>query len=125
MLNGNREQTTQVLLAAAIKHSHLLGGGVIDIALREQWRLYAKQLEPPVWRDYLDACRGRDPDMSDWSDSTRVRLRSTVYSVLVDSGYLDNARSLALRRVYLDPLVVRRLAESGEKYALWCMDVTE
>jgi hypothetical protein len=120
---GDREEAVQVLLAASVKHSRLLGD-FMDIVLREQWSAFERHLDKHHWEDYLAGCRTRDPDMPHWSESTRLRLRSSVYSILAEAGYLENTRSLALRRVFVPAEVKRLLEEAGERYALRCLEVT-
>lgn len=68
--DGDRVQATQAVLAGTVKTSALLGD-FMDIALREQRTLFAPApaLELRVWSDYIDGCRGRDPDMPRWSQT--------------------------------------------------------
>jgi hypothetical protein len=99
--NGGREQATQAALAGAVKHSRLLGD-FMDIAIREQRALFAKKLEPRMWNDYIAGCRGRDPDMPHWSDTTVAKLRSVVFSMLAEAAYLKDTRSLLLQNVFVD-----------------------
>jgi len=121
--SGERDQAIQVLLVGAIKHSRLLGD-FMDLVIREKWAGFDAVLNSHTWDDYLEGCRARDPAMPAWSDSTRKRLRSSVYSILAETGYLENTRSLALKRVFIDPTVKRLLEETSEKYALRCLEVT-
>jgi hypothetical protein len=99
--DGGREQATQAVFAGAIKDSRLLGD-FMDVAIREQRTLYAEKLEHHMWNDYIAGCRGRDPDMPHWSDSTVDRLRSAVLSMLSEAGYLENTRTLRLQTVFVD-----------------------
>jgi hypothetical protein len=75
--DGSGTVATHAVLAAAVKHSPLLGD-FLDLVVREQYRLFAKALSNRLWDDYLDGCRERDPDMPRWHDSTRRRLRSST-----------------------------------------------
>lgn len=122
--DGTMEQATQSCFAAAIKDSRLLGD-FLDITLREQLALFAKKLAKRNWMDYLEGCRGRDPEMPQWSDSTISRLRSAVYSMLAESGYLEDTKSLKLQSVYLDPGLSAYLKDRSERYILRCMEVTQ
>jgi hypothetical protein len=118
------EQATQAVFAGAIKHSRLLGD-FMDIAIREQRTLFAKKLEHHMWNDYIAGCRGRDPDMPHWSDSTTARLRSAVLSMLSEAGYLESTRSLQLQNVFVDEQLSSYLRERDEAYVLRCMEVME
>jgi Putative inner membrane protein (DUF1819) len=50
------------VLAAAIKHSHLLGD-FLDLYMREQYRMFSPALSKKSWEDYVSDCRGRDREM--------------------------------------------------------------
>ena len=122
--DGGLELATQATFAGAVKNSRLLGD-FLDIALREQQALFAKQLEPRVWLDYTEGCRGRDPDMPLWSDATLARLRSAVFSMLAEAGYLSDTRTLALQNVFVDQRLSDYLRDCGESYVLRCLEVAE
>ncbi len=64
--DGGREQATQAAFAGAVKNSRLLGD-FMNITLREQRTLFAEKLEYRMWTEYIEGCRGRDPDMPHWS----------------------------------------------------------
>lgn len=90
--DGSNIVATQACLAAAIKHSPLLGD-FLDLVVREQYRLFRPELSKQLWEDYLMDCRGRDPEMPRWNESTRRRLRSSVFQALAQVGYLENTRN--------------------------------
>ena len=89
--DGSVPLATHACLAAAVKHSPLLGD-FLDIAVREQYRLFRSALSNPIWEHFIEDCRNRDPGMSDWTESTVARLRSTVFAILAQAGYVENAR---------------------------------
>lgn len=122
--DGGREQATQAAFAAAVKNSRLLGD-FMDITMREQKALFAERLEYRMWTDHIEGCRGRDPDMPHWSDATVARLRSAVFSMLAEAGYLKDTRSLLLQNVFVDAQLAGHLRERGEGYVLRCLEVAE
>lgn len=122
--DGDREQAIQAALAGAIKNSRLLGD-FMDLTMRDQRALFAKKLEYRMWNEYIVGCRGRDPDMPYWSDTTVARLRSAVFSMLSEAGYLKDTRSLGLQNVFVDNQLAAILRHQGETYVLRCMEVTE
>ena len=122
--DGDLEQATQAAFAAAVKHSRLLGD-FMDITIREQRALFAKHLENRMWTEYIGGCRGRDPDMPHWSDTTVARLRSAVFSMLAEAGYLEDTRTLLLQNVFVDEQLAAHLRDRGETYVLRCMEVAE
>lgn len=121
--DGDRELATQTCFAGAVKNSRLLGD-FMDITMREQVSLFSKHLEPRMWTDYIAGCRGRDPDMPHWTDATVAKLRSSVFSMLAEAGYVNNTRELVLQNVFIDPALAAYLRERGEKYVLRCLEVT-
>ena len=122
--DGGRDQATQAAFAGAVKHSRLLGD-FMDLTIREQRALFAKHLENRMWIEYIEGCRGRDPDMPHWSDSTLARLRSAVFSMLAEASYLKDTRSLLLQNVFVDDQLAAYLRDRGETYVLRCMEVSQ
>ena len=122
--DGGRELATQAAFAGAVKHSRLLGD-FMDLAMREQRAVFCKKLEPRMWTEYIAGCRGRDPDMPHWSDATVAKLRSVVFSMLAEAGYLKDTRSLLLQNVFVDCQLAAYLRDRGESYVLRCLEVTE
>ena len=122
--DGDRIQATQAVFAGAVKNSRLLGD-FMDIMLREQRASFAKKLEYRMWNDYIAGCLGRDPDMPHWSDATVARLRSAVFSMLAEAGYLKDTRSLLLQNVFVDAQLAAYLRACGETYVLRFMEVAE
>ena len=120
--DGKGDVATHAVLTAALKHSRLLAD-FFDLVVREQYRLFAKVLSNKVWEDFLDGCRERDPDMPAWHESTRNRLRSSVFQTLAQAGYIENTRSLKLQTVHVAAPVVRYLESHGEEYVLRCLQV--
>jgi hypothetical protein len=113
---------TQAVFAAAVKHSRLLGD-FMGIVVGEQYRLFSTALTSGLWDDYLEGCRERDSDMPFWSDTTRRRLRSSVFQMLAQAGYVENTRSLRLQTVHIADQVLRYLKTNNEKYVLRCIQV--
>ena len=120
--DGDRELAAQTCLAGSIQNSRLLGD-FMDLAIREQVALFAKRLEPRVWTAYIEGCMGRDPEMPHWTESTIARLRSAVFSMLAEVGYVNNTRELRLQNVFIDPTLADYLRERKEHYVLRCLEV--
>jgi hypothetical protein len=113
---------TQAVFAAAVKHSHLLGD-FLEIGIGEQYRLFGTALTNKLWDDYLEGCRERDPGMPLWSETTRRRLRSSVFQMLAQAGYIESTRSLKLQAVHIADQVLRHLKTNNEAYVLRCIQV--
>ena len=122
--DGTGEVATHAILGAAIKHSPLLGD-FLDLIVREHYRLFSATLSNRCWEDHLDDCRGRDPDMPIWNESTRKRLRSSVFQILAQGGYIENTRSKRLQTVHITSQVLHYLERHNEHYTLRCIQVSE
>jgi hypothetical protein len=120
--DGSAVVATQAVLAAAVKHSALLGD-FLDLVVRDQYRVFAKVLDDRLWDEYLDNCRGRDPDMPQWNESTQRRLRSSVFQILAQAGYINNTKARQLQTVHLAPEVLQYLERNQEQYVLRCIQV--
>lgn len=120
--DGKGSVATHAILAAAVKHSPLLGD-FLDLVVREQYRLFAEKLANKLWDEYLDGCQERDPDMPQWNESTRRRLRSSVFQTLAQAGYIENTRTLKLQTVHVAEQVLHYLKAHDEEYVLRCIQV--
>lgn len=120
--DGSSIVATQACLAAAIKHSPLLGD-FLDLVVRDQYRLFRPALSKQLWEDYLMDCRGRAPEMLVWNESTRRRLKSSVFQTLAQAGYLESTRTLRLQPVYIASEVLQYLQDHQETYVLRCMQI--
>jgi len=120
--NGSSELATQACFAAAIKHSPLVGD-YLDLVIREKYQIFAPNLSPTDWSNYIDECRARDPEMGIWSDRTIARLRVSVHSMLAQVGYIDNVRTLQLQSVHIARELLTLLREQQEHYVHQCITV--
>lgn len=121
--DGNGTVATHAALAAAIKHSRLLGD-FLRFVVAEQVRLSAENLSYVAWDHYLEACHERDPKMPAWSEGTCKRLRSSVFQILAQAGYIADTRSRRLQGVHIPDEVLRYLMNNHESYVIRCMQVS-
>lgn len=120
--DGSSVEATHACLATAIKASYLLGD-FLDLVVRDQYRTFKETLSLALWGDYVDGCHRRDPDMPQWTESTVTRLRSSVYSILTEGGYIDGTRTRKLQAVHISRPVLRYLEKHDEEYVLRCIQV--
>lgn len=120
--DGKGTVAAHAVFAAAVKHSPLLGD-FLEGVVGEQYRVFGQALSNKLFADYLDGCRERDPDMPQWSETTRRRLRSSVFQMLAQAGYVENTRSLKLQTVHVAEQVLRCLTAHKEEYVLRCIQV--
>ncbi len=121
--DGDKTVATHAILAAAIKQSHLLGD-FLDLVVREQYKVFSERLTNSLWDQYLDDCHGRDPQMPEWHESTRRRLRSSVFQILAQAGFVRDTRSLKLQTVFIAAEVIDYLKRYDEQYVLRCIQVS-
>jgi len=114
--------TTHAVLAAAIKHSYLLGD-FLDLVISDQYRRFGKALTKRLWFDFLEDCRGRDPQMPQWHESTLRRMGSSVFQILAQAGYIKDTRSMLLQRPHITTEVIGYLERNKENYVLRCITV--
>lgn len=119
---GNATVATHAVLAASVKHSRLLGD-FLHLVVAEHLRVFAKHLSNRTWSEYLEGCLERDPEMPNWSDGTRSRLRSSVFQTLAQAGYIADTRSLRLQAVHISDEVLQYLKRHREDYVLRCIQV--
>lgn len=78
------EVVNQLLLAAAVKHSELLGDFMRNVYADRQRRLEVA-LSPVDWQDFLIHCAHQDAAVAGWSDSTKAKLFQVIVRILVES----------------------------------------
>ena len=120
--DGSVVEATHACLAAAVKGSHLLGD-FLDLVVREQYRTFKQTLALTLWAEFVQNCRSRDPDMPQWSESTITRLRSSVFSILAEAGYIDTTKTRKLQGVHVVKPVLHYLEQHDEQYVLRCIQV--
>ncbi|OOG58026.1 DUF1819 family protein [Polaromonas sp. C04] len=111
----------QLLLAAAVKHSQLLGDFMLRVYADRQRRL-EPTLAPADWQDFLAECAHHDAAVAGWSESTKAKLFQVIVRILAEAKYLESASSMRLTPQSLHPDVRRYLSARGETYALDCLE---
>lgn len=120
--DGDKDRLLQSLLACAVKHSALLRD-FMDLSLREEYKTFHSSLRTKVWDGYLEGCASRDSAVIDWSDNTKKRLRSTVFQILSQAGYLSDTPAREIKPVRILPELVAYLQLKGEKHLLRCLQL--
>lgn len=119
---GEQEIALQILLAASIKHSRLLGDFMRDVVAGHLRRL-EETLIVSDWDAFLADCMQRDPALAAWSDSTKAKLLQVVLRMLAEARYLESTRSLRLTPPLLHPEVQRYLKSRSEAAVLAAMEL--
>lgn len=121
MAEREGEVVIQLLLAAAVKHSQLLGDFMLRVYADRQRRL-EPALAPSDWQDFLAECAHHDAAVAGWSDSTKAKLFQVIVRILAEAKYLESARSMKLTPPSLHPDVRRYLSTHDETYVLDCLE---
>lgn len=106
--DADTETVTQLLLAASIRHSSLLGEFLRTVYAPALKRLDA-QLSPLAWESFLADCSQLDPAVSQWATSTRSKLYQVVVRILAEARFLASTRMPVLTPPILHPVVKQQL----------------
>jgi len=120
--DGDKEVATQLLFAAAIKHSELLKDFLREVAADHVRRLEDK-LSLNDWERFLSDCEARDPNVHSWSESTRKKLLQVIVRILAEARYLESTRSLRLLPLHLSAVSKSALTAAGEGALIKIMEL--
>ncbi len=121
---GGPDLSIQANLAAAIKHSRLLGD-FMESVVKVHWRTFEKKIAAKDWEYYLDSCAQAEPKIDKWTDGTKYKLKQIVFKILAESGYIKSTRSPILQPVTVLPEIGKYLVANSEDYVLRCMEATQ
>jgi hypothetical protein len=121
--DGSKPVATHAVFAATIKYSPLVGD-FMDLVVRDLYRRFEDTLKPQQWDRYVEDCLSRDPAMPAWATTTQEMLRTRVFGMMTEAGYLSDSRTRTLKPVRVSPEVVQYLKDCDEDYALRCLQVT-
>ncbi len=120
--DGNSTVSTHACLAAAVKHSALLAD-FLELVVKEQYRIFADKLTYQTWEDFIADCQNRDAERPEWRESTINRLRSSVFQILQQAGYINNTNSLRLQTVHIAVEVMSYLEKQDEDSVMRCIEI--
>jgi hypothetical protein len=118
------EVVNQLLLAASVKHSLLLGDFLRRVYADRQRRMETN-LSATDWQDFLTECAHHDAAVANWTDGTKAKLFQVIVRILVEAKFLENVRSMKLTPQSLHPDVERYLRRHDETYVLECLERTQ
>ena len=121
--DGSQEVATQLVFAAAIKHSRVLADFLRDVYAGHLRRLEQNISPAKDWEAFLSECVQRDPEVGHFSDSTKAKMLQVVLRILAEGRYVDSTKTLRLTPPHLHPDVVRYLKRHDETTLLSTMDI--
>lgn len=121
--DGDEELATQVSFYAVLERN-LLVVEFIETVVRDAYITHANQLELHQWMEFLDDRTHRDPSICKWQETTRKKMGTVVFRILIEAGYVQNNRNLILQNVLLRPEMKTMLEENYKKRIKECMEVS-
>ncbi len=119
--DGDGELSSQVLLAAAARHSLLLSDFLKDVYGSDLRRL-ERTLSHRQWEAFLVECAHRDAVVDTWAATTRKKLFQVIVRILAEAKYLDTARHMGLTPPMLHPKARAYLKRLGDDVTLARME---
>lgn len=123
IVNRENEVVNQLLFAAAIKDSKLLGDFMLNLYASRQRRM-EKSISLVHWEDFLTECSHFDSTVLDWNKSTKSKSFNSIINILVEAKYLGDSKLMNLTPQSVHPTVRRYLVERNEKIVLDCLERT-
>jgi hypothetical protein len=108
--DGSKPVANQAMFAAAIAHSCLLRDFLIH-TVRDCFRTGDLVLTRRHWRNYVNACRERDPEMTVWALSTTDKLGDSVFQIMTEVGLLSANSKPSLQMIHYEPEIMAYLHE--------------
>jgi hypothetical protein len=124
IVDSHSDLSTRAVMAAAVKHSRLVGG-FMDSVVRRHWQTFQKSISDTDWNHFLSECAQLDPGVEAWSENTRKKLKQVVFRILAESGYISDTKNRVLQSVSIEPELIQYLSANNEDYVLHCMSATE
>ncbi len=124
IVHRESEVANQLLLAATIKHSQLLGDFFQDVYAQRR-RGLEEALSQHNWHDFLLEIAYHDRAVTGWSDSTKAKLFQVIVRILVETKFLKDSRTMRITPQALHPDVRSYLCQHNETYVLECLERTE
>lgn len=115
------EACGQILLAASIRHSRLIGDFMRDVYTADLRKL-EKSLSHRQWDTFLAECEHRDEAVKGWAQTTREKLFQVVVRILAEAKYLDSTRRMGLTPPMLHPKARSYIQQLGDAETLARME---
>lgn len=121
--DGDNELATQVAFCAALE-SNLLLVEFMETVVRDAFVTKVERLDNYNWPDFLEERAQRDPKILEWKESTKQKIKTVVYRMLAEVGYLKSTRKLELQRVLVRAELGALLEKHNKSRLKNCMEVS-
>ncbi|MDR0705753.1 MAG: DUF1819 family protein [Planctomycetaceae bacterium] len=121
--DGNKLVATHACLAATVKRNAIVAD-FLRFVVHDQLRRYEVKLTNRDWIEFIYDCQCRVPNLPEWQESTIIRMRSSVFQILEQAGYIDNTISRQLQYIHIADEVLQFLCENNEQTVLHCIQLT-
>ena len=119
---GTYELAAQALLAATVKHNRLIGDFLLRV-VKQHWQMFENKLTTKDWHNFLEECTHIEPTIAHWTESTRQKLGSLLFSMLAEAHYIDSIRSKQITPIFIVSELRSYLTNNNENYILSCLDI--
>jgi hypothetical protein len=121
IIERENEVVYQMLFAAAIKQSRLLGDFMCNVYAKR-----LKQLETTIhhsnWERFIVECSHLDRTVSNWNESTKSKILNGIVRILVEAKYMQDRNSMTISPRSLHPDVRKYLQARDENYVIDCLE---
>lgn len=107
----------QINLYAIMRENGVVYDFMTDV-IGEKYRTQQLDFSHKDINSFFTELQERYTPASDWSETTRAKLRQVLTKFLVECDYLDNVRSHELKPVFLFPELEEGIREIGDMQAL-------
>ncbi len=115
--NQPAEEAKQICLYAMMKQSRLVWEFMITV-IGGKYR----QLDDTFGKKDMNAffmhLQEQDDTVASWNESTVTKIKQILKGILIENGYLDNAKAEHLNPVWLYPILDNAIRAGGEEIAL-------
>ncbi len=114
---GNDETAGLLLLTAVLKTYPIVRSFVREVLL-EKVRCYEPKLERKDWVRFLEQWETIDPEVPQWTESSRKKMGQVIIRMLSEAGILSDTRTMTIQFPIIPPEVTDVLIQASEDHIL-------
>ncbi|MDD2966663.1 MAG: DUF1819 family protein [Desulfovibrionaceae bacterium] len=113
LLSAGSAEASLFLLAVCCEKHRILGDFLIYIK-RDCIDQYRTAISHEDWNHYFARCINAEPEIDSWTEATRKKLRSTMFTMLANAGVIEK-KSGKLLPLYFSSALTDYLASPGHE----------